>query len=56
MKLLILGLVLVLGSHSVRIFAEDWRTKRIAAMGEGAWKGFYSLVLPVVRCMWRRWR
>jgi uncharacterized membrane protein len=27
----------------VRIFADDWRTARIAAMGAGAWKGLYSL-------------
>jgi uncharacterized membrane protein len=44
MTLLILGLVLFLGSHSVRIFAEEWRTRRIAAMGEGTWKGVYSIV------------
>jgi uncharacterized membrane protein len=41
---LIIGLVLFLGSHSVRIFADDWRSARITAMGEGAWKGVYSLV------------
>jgi len=33
MTLLIVGLVLFLGAHSVRIFAEDWRTARIAKMG-----------------------
>lgn len=47
MLFLILGLVLFLGSHSVRIFADDWRSARIAAMGEGAWKGVYSLVSGV---------
>ncbi|MEN9317065.1 MAG: hypothetical protein RIS35_3458 [Pseudomonadota bacterium] len=41
---LIAGLVLFLGAHSVRIFGEDWRARRIAAMGEGAWKGLHSLV------------
>ena len=40
---LVAGLVLFLGIHSVRIFADDWRTKRIAQMGAGAWKGLYSL-------------
>jgi uncharacterized membrane protein len=40
---LVAGLVLFLGVHSVRIFADDWRTARIAAMGVGAWKGLYSL-------------
>ncbi len=44
MTLLIAGLLLFLGSHSVRIFAEDWRTARIAGMGEKGWKGAYSLV------------
>jgi uncharacterized membrane protein len=44
MTLLILGLVLFLGAHSVRIVADDWRTKRIAAMGEGPWKAAYSIV------------
>jgi uncharacterized membrane protein len=41
---LILGLVLFLGAHSVRVFAEDWRTKTRAQMGENAFKGVYSLV------------
>jgi uncharacterized membrane protein len=44
MTLLIAGLVLFLGTHSVRIFADAWRSARIAAMGEGAWKGLYSVV------------
>jgi uncharacterized membrane protein len=44
MTLLILGLVLFLGTHSVRIYAEDWRTRRIAAMGVNGWKGVYSLL------------
>ena len=43
MTLLILGLILFLGVHSVRIFAEGWRTAQIAQRGEGAWKGLYSL-------------
>jgi uncharacterized membrane protein len=44
MTLLVVGLVLFLGSHSVRIVADGWRSARIAAMGEKAWKGVYSLV------------
>lgn len=40
---LIAGLVVFLGLHSVRIFAEDWRQARRAAWGEGAWKGLYSV-------------
>lgn len=41
---LVAGLLLFLGVHSVRIVAEDWRARRIAAMGAGAWKGLYALV------------
>jgi uncharacterized membrane protein len=41
---LVLGLALFLGVHSVRLFADGWRGARVAAMGEGAWKGLYSLV------------
>jgi uncharacterized membrane protein len=44
MPYLILGLVLFLGVHSVRIVAEDWRSRTIARMGAGAWKGVYSVV------------
>jgi uncharacterized membrane protein len=44
MAWLILGLVLFLGAHSVRIAAEDWRTAMRARLGAGAWKGLYSLV------------
>jgi len=44
MTILILGLVIFLGAHSVRIVAEDWRTAQRARLGEQAWKGLYSLV------------
>ncbi|HZP66244.1 MAG TPA: NnrU family protein [Rudaea sp.] len=44
MGLLILGLVVFLGAHSVRIFAEGWRARQIARFGANAWKGVYSLV------------
>ena len=44
MTVLILGLVLFLGVHSVRIVADDWRTRMIAARGENTWKGLYSLL------------
>jgi uncharacterized membrane protein len=39
----ILGLVLFLGSHSVRVFADNWRTKRLAQWGEKFYKGIYSV-------------
>lgn len=41
---LVLGLILFLGIHSVRIFAESWRQQRVNTLGEAAWKGTYSLV------------
>ena len=44
MTYLILDLVLFLGIHSVRIVADDWRTRTIARIGEGPWKGIYSLI------------
>ena len=42
MALLIFGLVLFLGVHSVRVFAESTRTRFIALRGENAWKGLYA--------------
>lgn len=47
MGILILGLVLFLGAHSVRIFADGWRATQLARIGEGAWKGVYSLVSAI---------
>ena len=44
MNILVLGLVLFLGTHSLRIFAGDWRQAQIARLGEKSWKGVYSLV------------
>lgn len=44
MTLLIAGLILFLGVHSVRIFADDWRTQKMAQLGEKKWKGLYTLV------------
>jgi uncharacterized membrane protein len=44
MTLLVLGLILFLGVHSTRIFADGWRTATIGKLGERPWKGVYSLV------------
>lgn len=43
MSMLMLGLVLFLGVHSVRIVAPAWREAMQRRLGEGAWKGLYSL-------------
>ena len=44
MTQLILGLILFLGAHSVRIWADGWRNQTIEAYGEKAFKGVYALV------------
>jgi uncharacterized membrane protein len=44
MTYLIIGLVLFLGMHLVHVLAGDWRARTMKQMGEGAWKGVYSLV------------
>lgn len=44
MTILILGLLLFLGIHSTRIFADDFRRRMIAKLGTNAWKGLYALV------------
>ena len=44
MALLIAGLILFLGVHSVRIFADTWRTAQIARIGPTVWKGGYALL------------
>jgi uncharacterized membrane protein len=44
MTLLILGLVIFLGVHSTRVFAEGWRTQMVARLGPNGWKGVYSVL------------
>ena len=44
MAYLILGLVLFLGAHSVRIVAEGWRTQTLARLGEGTYKGIHAAI------------
>jgi uncharacterized membrane protein len=44
MWLLIAGLVAFLGLHSLRIVAADWRARQMARLGEGPWKGIYSVL------------
>ena len=44
MTALILGLLLFLGVHSVRIVAEGWRSRTLARLGEVRWKGLYTVV------------
>jgi uncharacterized membrane protein len=42
--ILILGLVLFLGVHSIRIVADGWRTATIGRVGELPWKAVYALL------------
>jgi uncharacterized membrane protein len=43
MTVLILGLLLFLGVHSARVFAEPWRARTIQRLGPNGWKGLYSV-------------
>jgi len=47
MLVLVAGLVIFLGVHSVSIVAGDWRAATIARVGERPWKGVYSLASAV---------
>jgi uncharacterized membrane protein len=47
MTILVLGLIIFLGLHSIRIVSESGREKAIARLGEGPWKGIYSLLSAV---------
>ena len=43
MGMMLLGMVLFLGVHSVRVFADGARDSLIRRLGPGAYKGLYSL-------------
>jgi len=42
--MLVLGLIVFLGVHSLRLVIEPWRNARVAQLGETRWKGLYSIV------------
>jgi uncharacterized membrane protein len=44
MTILVAGLLLFLGIHSLRIVADGWRSAQIARLGERKWKGIFALV------------
>lgn len=44
MLTLIAGLIVFLGAHSVRIFADDWRTRQLAKLGEKPWRSIHSVI------------
>ena len=47
MLILIFGLILFLGVHSVSILAPAWRDAQLAQRGEAVWKGLYALLALV---------
>lgn len=47
MYILIAGLVLFLGVHSVGIVADDWRQRMIGRIGQLPWMAVYSLIAAV---------
>jgi len=44
MVIFIIGIIIFLGSHSVRIFADPWRSSMIEKLGEKKWKGLHTLI------------
>lgn len=44
MTLLILGLIIFLGTHSINMFAHDWRGQMVNKLGLLPWKGIYALI------------
>jgi uncharacterized membrane protein len=54
MAMMIVGLVLMLGIHSVKVVAPDWRETAIARVGDGPYKGLYSLIslIGLVLVVW----
>lgn len=44
MAMLIAGLVLFLGVHSIGMVAPGLRDRAVAKLGEGAWKGLYAVI------------
>ena len=43
MTVLVFGLLLFLGVHSIRIFADGWRSAQVARLGVMPWRGLYAV-------------
>ena len=50
MAVLIIGLVVFLGVHSIALAAPALRSRAIARLGEGAWKGCTRSSQPWAWC------
>ncbi len=44
MTILVVGLIIFLGIHSLSIFASGVRDGAVAKLGAGPWRGIYSLI------------
>jgi uncharacterized membrane protein len=44
MSALVIGLVVFLGAHSLRLFADGWRSATIVRIGEKRWKALHAIV------------
>jgi uncharacterized membrane protein len=42
--ILILGLLIFIGVHSIRLVSPSWRNAQVARLGERGWKGLYAVV------------
>ncbi len=47
MSILVVGLIIFFAVHSVSIVNEGWRDRMLASIGEGPWKGIYSVVATI---------
>lgn len=54
MNLLIIGLILFFGVHSISIVNDDWRNRMVNSMGELPWKGLYGVlaIIGFVLIVW----
>ncbi len=54
MSILVLGLLIFLGIHSLRIVADGWRTRMISRVGANGWKGLFALasIVGFVLIVW----
>lgn len=54
MPIFLIGLIIFLGVHSIRIVAPGWRDSRYAVLGEQRWKGVYSIasLLGLILMIW----
>ena len=43
MLILVSGLIIFFGGHSVSIISDDWRNRMVARLGIWPWQGIYSL-------------